>query len=72
MKAKFYTATGRMVWECTINAQFEYTNASRAMRKGAIKGLLFDAGGNLLETSHYLTPQKVGRPSKQRGRVAHG
>jgi hypothetical protein len=58
MKAKFYNASGSLVWECTRDAKMEFNNATRAMRKGAVRGELYNAMGHLEERAVYLSTER--------------
>lgn len=53
MKALFYNQQGILVWECTKDARLEFTNGSRAIRKGAVRGILQDAAGNKIDEVNY-------------------
>ncbi|PRY10317.1 hypothetical protein CLV24_11445 [Pontibacter ummariensis] len=53
MKALFYSKTGRVVWRCTKDAKFELENGSKARRKGAVRGVLFDAEGKAIDKAEY-------------------
>lgn len=55
MKALFYSHRGKQVWSVRKDARFEFTNGSRAMGKGAVKGFLYDDAGNLIEKIEYKT-----------------
>lgn len=53
MKALFYNAIGKLVWECTKDAKLELNNGSKAIRKGAVRGVLQDAAGNKIDELNY-------------------
>ncbi|NEM96196.1 hypothetical protein [Pontibacter burrus] len=42
--ALFYDAKGNLVWDCQSNARYELSNGSKAVRKGATHGVLFESG----------------------------
>lgn len=54
MKTLFYNDKRELVWECTKNAMFEFTNGSTAIRKyGAKLGVLVDEKGNEVDKAQY-------------------
>jgi len=53
MKALFYDQAGSLVWECKKDARFELNNGSKAIRKGAKLGILYDAKGAELDRARY-------------------
>lgn len=53
MKTLFFDARGEVVWTCTENARYELNNGSRAIRMGAVKGILYDANDNEIEILEY-------------------
>jgi hypothetical protein len=52
-KALFYNRAGQLVWECTIQPRYELHNGSKAMKKGAYRGVLYDTEGNELDALTY-------------------
>lgn len=53
MKAEFYNRRGRLVWTCTRDAQYEFSNGTRAIRKGAVRAVLYDAAGQMIDKTSY-------------------
>lgn len=53
MKTLFFGARGEVVWTCTENAKYELNNGSRAIRMGAVKGILYDANDKEIDQLEY-------------------